>query len=171
MNLNKHEIISNLILHIENKNLLNSNTLELAKELSKIERNIAINNPLHSVISKKLTSELGYRHTTKKKENSNPNKKKLNFSSRIVVDELNKIVNLSIWKNIPNTSKLFAQYETKKLNLAKNQMKSEITKKKVNTYVNYNNNRKNNIEEDDKDDGVVYNNYMSNSFYLKRKNK
>jgi hypothetical protein len=55
----------------------------------------------------------------------------IKYKSKIDPDNLEKIINLSIWKNIPNTNNLFNAYESKKNFLLKKPIavKSNISSK------------------------------------------
>jgi SpoVK/Ycf46/Vps4 family AAA+-type ATPase len=185
-NLNQdNKIISLLLKHIENYDPSNSCKDNFLQEYSKLSDYLQVNNQLHSLVSKNLSLNplkdiLSSTVNSSNQLDSNPNKKRIKYKSQINVEELDQIVNMSIFKNIPQTQSMFNVYESKKNILLKNQEEG-IQKNpngfkqpsvNNNNFSKYNNfNKKSKNEEEDEDTSEVqHNTYMSNSYYLKRKN-
>jgi hypothetical protein len=152
----------------------NDNFEENKDNLSIVSELLHINNPLHSSIIKKLNTLTIQSIIKEIPPLGDPNqKKRIKYKSKVDAENLDNIVNMSIWKNIPNVNTLFSNFESKKNSLVKSNLN--------NSYVNNNNcNKYNNkskqmtdkriSDEDDDDSGSSqHNTYMSNSYYLKRK--
>lgn len=185
-----HIIISLLIKHVENYDHSNSIRYNenIIQEYSKLSDSLHVNNQLHTLVSKNLSlnplKDLINSQATQ--VDPNPNKKRINYKSQINVDDLDQIVNLSIFKNIPQTQNMFNVYESKKNILLKNQEEGigNANSKNQNGFRHSNLNNSNNFrvgnnninkksrneEEDDQSSEIQHNTYMNNSYYPKRKN-
>ena len=181
MNTHTQITISKLLKHIENYDPATSISENVIKDYSELSNLLHINNPLNCHLSRSLNLNLV--KDIIKNKNSLPytknDKKRIKFKSKVNPEELDKVINFSLWKNIPMTANLFNVYASKKNNFVKNPINNsndeeEFPKKKSSNFPNYNykNNKKPIQEEDeDEDSGVQHNTYMNNSYYLKRKNK
>lgn len=178
MNRETKEIISKLLKNTENHQVeiedLSLASYENAiKEYSEVSELLQMENPLHALLYKSVSlnplkdlinpgggGKSGQNNINNK--NSLNNKPKLKYKSQVKVEELDSIINLSLWKNAP-TMNLFNAYESKK-----NVLREEISKK---TGQNFNNINKRSQLDDDEEDDVSSggNTYMINQLYKRKK--
>lgn len=152
------KLIDNLLNKINNY-YQQSDENKIHEEIQNINTILQLNNPLHMTIIKKINTYTMNLSNKDAQIENNPSKKRIKYKSKIDVEDLDSIVNMSLWKNIPNVNTLFPNFE-KKNSLMKNQVK--------NYGLNNNNFNNKKLAESD-EEGVQHNTYMSNSYYLKRK--
>jgi len=170
MNKETQEIISKLIKTIDSYQPNNILDEDQISEYSKLTNILQFDNPLHASISKSLNFNL-IKDIHIKNESLRDKQTKIKYKSQVNIEDLDQIVNFSLWKNAP-TVNLFNAYESKKSNFI-----NEESKKTSNTYNTANNikKRKENFEDDDGDNGntgnsgATGNTYMSNQVNYKRK--
>jgi hypothetical protein len=140
--------------------------VHIEKEYFKIVSEILlINNPLHSTLIKKLNTLTLQSITKENLPLESNHKKRLKYKSKIDAENLDNIVNMSIWKNIPNVNTLFNNFESKKNSLVKSNLNSSYNMNKPKK----NADQRLSEEDDDDSSSSQHNTYMSNSYYLKRK--
>ena len=183
MNEDNQNMISKLIKHLENHDPALSLKENVIKDYSELSDNLLINNPLHVLLSKSLNlNPVKDIIQTNSLNPNNPNKKRFKYKSQINPEDLDRILNMSIFKNIPQTANMFGVYESKKNLLIRNQEENKNGFKppsKLNNVSSGNSysgnnfqnnyNKKQQVEDDDDDNVVQHNTYMNNSYYLKRK--
>jgi hypothetical protein len=145
-------VISKILKYIDNEEGLNINNPEepnLMTEYIELSNILKTDNSLHSILSKNLNSVLlsDILNSSKQKQNKDPNKQRIKYRSQINIDEMDTLINFSLWKNAPNTSNLFSTNENKRNNL-----NSKIPTNTGNSNWNYFNNYKKNINKNNNDD-------------------
>jgi len=135
---------------------------------------LKIDNPIHSVILKSLSQSL-LEGIIKNNKNNSGTKQKLKYKSRIDTDNMESVINLSLWKNAPNTSNMFDLYEMKKnnfINLPKNNNQSNTYSNIPNSSNPNNKLNSENIEEEDESVNKKFKNkFRYNNNFKKSENQ
>ena len=141
-------------------------------EFSDLYETLRVDNAVHSLLIKQLNSSLieGLLKNQKNNLTSSKTKPKIKYTSRVNTDQLDSVLNLSLWKNAPNTSNLFDLYEVKKNNFI---VKKDFSKNgnhlnpNSNNSTSLNNNRKLLNENFDSEENPVNKKFRNNFKYNK----
>jgi hypothetical protein len=116
MDLQSHNLISKILKFTEINRISNDENRENLENFSDLFEILRVDNPIHSVLLKNLNSSLVEGMIKNQKNDLSTNKAKIKYKSRIKTDQLESVLNLSLWKNAPSTTNLFDLYEMKKNN-------------------------------------------------------
>jgi hypothetical protein len=168
MDIESQNIISKILKFSEISH--SDDNLEEFSDFSDLFETLKVDNAMHSLLIKYLNTSLLEGILRKQKNNfsSAAAKQKIKYKSRVDTEQLDSILNLSLWKNAP-TSNLFDLYEVKKNNFnlktfskSGNQLNTNSTNSS-----NVNNNKKlltdNFDSEDNPADKKFRNNFKKNN--------
>jgi hypothetical protein len=141
------------------------------ESLIEISDYLKTDNAMHILVSKNLHVTLV--DSILKKNKPNQNKQRIKYKSQINTENMENLINFSIWKNAPSTNNLFAVYEHKKNNFNHSKSNLNVDEEPVEKKFNYNKFKYKNTKnlDDEEDDVKVYqsNTYMTNTVNLKKK--
>jgi len=173
MDLESQKFISKILKFLEvSKSEQNFEDLFEEYEFSDLFETLRFDNAVHSLLIKQLNSSLieGLLKNQKINFASSNIKPKIKYKSRINTDQLDSVLNLSLWKNAPNTSNLFELYELKKNNfIVKQDFSKNGNQLNQNSHnsLSLNNNRRLPNENLDSEENPVNKKFRNNFKYNK----
>jgi len=145
------------LLHKENPDIDDQKSINCLDYLN-------IQNNYHMRILSSIKSNIAKEIASSNEENKNIINKKIKYKSSLKIEDLNKIINLDIFNNIPSSSELFNNFKQKKQNILNknkslndknNSLKEdknvEDDKSNVNSYFERKNKAKNNLRDKGQD--------------------